>query len=244
MTTEHHHGVHFHAHFHSVPKPPPGLDIKHSGYTLRRRAGTTRVEAKLALSAANERVHHWEPGPQDVPKLSKPVYQRGRKFTHRYRWYLHEVRGTTRSRAAEAMYEVLHHQFSWERTGVLWTRTYDPGLAHIWVSFVPMSETPCGSGAAGCYSWGYHGRPPQADIGVEYMDDKGALAELINMELIGHGTFRMLDMYNAVHQPYAGGCMGTWADAARFGYYPSQQEIDCAVEWLKGETPAAFLHDD
>ncbi|MEK6252007.1 MAG: hypothetical protein AABM43_08710 [Actinomycetota bacterium] len=62
------------------------------------------------------------------------------------------------------------------------------------------------------------------------------------MELCGHGTFRMNDMYTTQHQPYEGAVMGTWGDAGKTVYYPNDNEIQWAKAWLAGE--AQFVHND
>lgn len=38
--------------------------------------------------------------------------------------------------------------------------------------------------------------------------------------------------------------LGTWAEARAVNGYPSDEEIAGAQQWLRGETPAAAIHDD
>lgn len=177
--------------------------------------------------------HHWEQGPQDVQRVPK-FWIAKREYQWKFRWYLDKVEGCSRPTAIAAIYTVLRHPLSWERTGVRWVRTPYRERANILVNVVPQDTTACGPGSAGCYSWGRYG-PPTAAVGVEHIYNPQKFAELVNMELCGHGTFRMLDMYNAVHQqePYEG-VMGTWSDAAKTAYFPSDTEIAAAQLWLQG----------
>ena len=107
--------------------------------------------------------------------------------------------------------------------------------------FGPANESACGAGSAGCYWWTAVGDPTGkgyyvAYIGIDWIDDMAAMRYIVNMEVAGHGCFRMLDMYNPVHQPYTGS-MGSWTDAAKSDYWPTQKEIVSAKAWLKGEAP-------
>lgn len=199
----------------------------------------TRHTTPAPVPASGPLPHHWEQGPQDVKRV-RPFNERGRRFAHKFYWYLERVEGTSRRQALTAIYEVLHHQRSWERSGVKWVRTYLPWRANVRLRVIPRDTTVCGPGAGGCYSWGTG--TPLAEVGVEYLGT-AAFAEILNMELAGHGTFRMLDMYNEVHQriPYEG-VMGTWGDAAKTAYYPSDSEIESAKAWLQGR--AAIVHED
>lgn len=198
----------------------------------------------VAAAGANPNpLHFWTRGPQDVVPV-KPFTLGGQRFQWKFSWFLERVEGVSRRAALRAIYQVLRDPRSWERVGVRWVRTMDRARANIVVRVIPMATTVCGPGAAGCYSSGYEADgKPVAELGVEYLG-KPEFAELVNMELCGHGTFRALDMYNPIHQPYVGGCMGTWSDARPYGYYPSETEIAAVKAWLAGETEARYIHDD
>lgn len=177
------------------------------------------------------------PGPMDVRRVSRNRW--------RFNWYLNVVEGTTRGKAIKAISAVLKHPQSWARTGVSWVRTTDWSKANILVNVIPEDKTECGPGSAGCYSWG-DSDLPRAEVGVEYIDDPEMFALLINMELCGHGTFRMTDMYQGDgHSPNSYiGVMGNDVAARRSGFYPSEAEIASAKAWLRGETPADLIHND
>lgn len=175
------------------------------------------------------------PGPLDVTKT-----RRGWRFY----WYLDKVEGVDRRKARRAIRKVLRHPRGWKRTGVKWVRTMDPTKANILVSVIPQDTSPCGKGSAGCYSWG--NGTPRADLGVEHIDHADMFAELVNMEICGHGTFRMTDMYQGEgHNPDTyRGVMGTWAGSKLTGYMPSDQEIQSAIDWLHGVIDPSRIHWD
>ena len=210
-------------------------------------AVSIRIAGRGALAAAapseDGLPHHWEQGPADVqPTNRSRTLRRGSgQARWRFSWYLDRHDGLGRREALRLLYVVLNHPLSWERAGVQFVRTMDREAAHVWLRIAPAAESACGEGSAGCYSWGYEAKPV-VHIGSEYAGDAGAFALLVNMELGGHACFRMLDMYSAAHQPYPGGVMGTWGDAARTNYYPSSAEITAAREWLQGR--AAHVHWD
>lgn len=176
------------------------------------------------------------PGPLDVRRVSRNRW--------RFNWYLDIVEGTSRARALKAIYAVLKHPRAWTRTGVSWVRVREPSKADILVSVLPQDKTACGKGAAGCYSWGQG--TPRAEVGVESINDPDMFALLVNMELCGHGTFRMTDMYQGnTHDPaHYVGVMGTGRGAQSTGFYPSDAEVASAVEWLRGRTSSALVHND
>lgn len=194
--------------------------------------------AATTRPAPTNSVHHWQQGPADLIPLNKA------RTRWKFLWYLDSHPGLTRKQALALLYGVINHPLSWERAGVQFARTMDARKANVWVRVAPASNSACGPGSAGCYSWGHDATTdkPVVHIGSEYVGDPGAWAVLVNMELGGHACFRMLDMYNPVHQPYQGGVMGTWGDAARTSFFPSQLEIDAAKAWLRGE--AKYVHDD
>lgn len=204
-------------------------------------------EQSGGIAAPTSDVHFWEAGPQDVIRLASPRYDhvgRGLRFDWLYRWQLGRVEGVSRSKALSKIWEVLHHPLSWERAGVHWSRStttlYPPQIV---INVLPAAQSACGEGSAGCYEWG--GGLPIATLGVEYIDDPRWWALLVNMELCGHGTFRMLDMYSEAHQPYLpGGTMGTFSDASRTSFYPSDVEIRAARDWLAGRVPPERIHED
>ena len=186
-------------------------------------------------------VHHWEQGPGNVSKVA-PFWAKRRDGWHQYEWkfywYLHKVEGTTRSKALRAIYGVLRNPYSWERCGVRWIRTMNPTRAHIRLSVIPAATTACGAGAAGCY-WGGHPYGKGAELGVEYIDSP-FWAELVGMELQGHGTFSMHDMYiGEGHGGYIG-VMGNGGFAQLPAYYPTMDEILWTKQWLLGQ--ALYVH--
>lgn len=219
---------------HGIPIPPPDEELA--------RYETTGVRA-----ASSYPLHFFARGPKDVRSIPKRYIRRrdGGAFTctYEFRWFLDRVEGTTRAKAITRLYDVLLAPNSWSRAGVHWKRVMDRAQADIIVRVIPQDATVCGPGSAGCYSWGYEADgKPVAEIGVEHIDRPGPWASLVNMELIGHGTFRADDQYLAVHQPYVGGVMGTWADMARASFYPTDQEVEDSKTWLKGETPPDRIH--
>lgn len=184
-------------------------------------------------------VHHWEQGPGDVHRVKG-----SKQYPWKFWWYLDSViplpgQSLSRKSVLRTMYSVLNHPRSWERSGVQFVRTMSRAKADILVRFGPAGNSVCGSGAAGCFSW--KGGKKLAYIGVEYAAWPEAMIYIIGMELCGHGTFSMLDHYNPVHQPYTGS-MGSWDDAAKGGYFPTDTEIQCAKAWLRGE--AVHIHMD
>jgi len=221
---------------HGVQTPPDDATLAEFTKRFVRRAGTEPVP-----------LHFFFGGPQDVTKLVTPRRIRLRtgqyvKCEWEFRWFLDRVEGTSRSKAITKLYDVLLAQDSWTRAGVHWKRVTDRAQAHILVRVGPQDKTVCGVGSAGCYSWGYEADgKPVAEMGVEYIDRSGPWAALVNMELLGHGTFRADDMYFAVHLPYVG-VMGTWEAMAQAGYMPTDQEVLDTQTWLKGETPADRVH--
>lgn len=193
----------------------------------------------------NHTPHHWKQGPLDVARIARPVYMRTtegryRRATHRFTWYLDRVDGTTKANALRAIYAHLRHPRSWERSGVVFTRTFDRDAANIWLRVIPKDTTRCGPGSAGCYSYGYEAKPV-AEVGVEYVDRPDAFAVILGMELAGHGCFRAADMYTPSNQPYVG-VLGDWRAAKAVGYYPTDEEINDAKLWLQGRAP--FVHRD
>lgn len=210
---------------HYVPKPPPTVDISRLG--VRPRGAPRRAPTNAP--------HHWAQGPQDVERT---------KRGWRFRWYLDRAEGASRATILRAIYAVINHPRGWERTGVRFVRTMDRASANILLRIAPAAESACGPGSAGCYCDNCESKPV-AHVGSEYLGKPGAFALILNMELQGHGCFRMVDSYSSPHQPYTtGGVMGTWEDAERTGYMPSDAEIEGAKLWLNGEVPAERIHDD
>lgn len=215
---------------HALPPPPDDLDA---------------LPLPSMSPDVNHTPHHWQQGPMDVQRAASPFTIRdsdgaSRRMTHRFRWYLDRVEGTTRDVALRAIYAHLRHPRSWERSGVAFVRTFDKSAANIWLRIIPADTTMCGPGSAGCWSSGYEDKPV-AEVGVEYIARPDAFAVILGMELAGHGMARCVDHYNPIHQPYLG-VLGTWPQARAVGYYPSDEEIASVKLWLQGR--AEFIHDD
>ncbi len=187
------------------------------------------------------------PGPMNLhPIKPKAITLRDgqrRQVTWEFRWFLDTVEGVSRTKALSRIYDVLLASNGWTRAGVHWKRVTSRAAADILVRVIPQDKTVCGVGSAGCYSWGYEpDGKPVAEVGVEYIERNGPWAALINMELLGHGTFRADDQYFAVHMPYPYGVMGNWSAMAAAGYMPTAAEVADTVTWLRGETPGDRLH--
>ena len=218
---------------HGYPHPPAGMT-----FGLRRAAGEVPYGDPL---------HFWRDGPVTPMRLLLPHRVRlrdgsRRRCTHEVRWYLDRVEGVERARALERLYDVLLHPQGWSRAGVHWKRVSTRQDAAILVRVIPAAQTVCGSGAAGCYSYGYEpDGKPVAEMGVEYIDKPGAWLIITGMELCGHGSFKGEDMYTPDHQPYLGS-MGTWQAAQAIGWLPTQAEIDGARAWLDGTLDPALIH--
>ncbi len=223
---------------HGVPPPPSDEELER--YHEKGRA-------LRAMGAETVPPHHFFQGPRDVAKVATPYLLTLRdgskqRITHRFRWYLADVRGTTRRKALRRLYDHLLHPRGWAQMGVHWVRTTDRARANIIVRVIPQNETVCGPGSAGCFSWGYEpDGKPAAEVGVEYIDREGPWHVLVGMELCGHGTVRMDDGYLSPHQPYYGS-MGTWKQAAAVGYLPVPAEIQSGKDWLNGAVPADRVH--
>lgn len=209
------------------------------------------IKDRKPLVASGRETHFFARGPQDVEKLARSLRdpaRRGITFTHRFRWYLGEVSGVSRSEALRRIYAVLRHPKSWERSGVYFARTNDIREANIVVRIVPDGQTVCGEGAAGCYSWGWVPGPPLAEVESQYVADDIWFPSILGMELCGHGAFRMADHYaGSGHDASAyHGAMGNTFDSTHpEGHvWPSDQEIEAAKRWLRGETPPELIHDE
>lgn len=230
--TDHHHDHDATHGAHGVQAPPPD-DV------------LAEYEAQEVRGAEPVPLHFFKAGPLDVTPV-RPRYIRlrngqRRRCTWEFRWYLDRVDGVTRSKAITRIYDVLLAPNGWTRAGVHWKRVLRPQDAHILMRVIPKDETVCGPGSAGCYSWG-GGKPPVAEVGVEYIDRPGPFAALVGMELQGHGTFRADDQYFDVHQPYPYGIMGDWEAMARAGYMPTESEIEDTRSWLQAKTPSERVH--
>lgn len=192
-------------------------------------------KVQAATATDPQTPHHWEQGPGKVTT---------RLHDDRLvvRWYLDRVAPSLgRHDAADSVRKVLKDPRGWERAGIVFSQTYRLAQAHLWVSVIPMDTTVCGKSAAGCYSEA-PGRAPWAELGVELLADEGQWAEVVNMEIGGHGVFAMSDMYlGAGHEraTYAG-VMGAWSGAAKTAYYPSDEEVEDARQWLAGQAP--YIH--
>ncbi len=226
---------------HGVPPPPSDEELERYQDEDHARRGMGAGRPSTTVPP-----HHFFQGPMDVHRVANPYLLRLRagsrqRITHRFRWYLDRVEGTTRRKALKRLYDHLLHPKGWAQMGVHWVRITDRRYANIIVRVIPQSELVC-EGAAGCYSWGYEpDGKPAAEVGVEYIDREGPWNVLVGMELCGHGTVRMDDGYLTPHQPYVGS-MGTWSQAAAAGYLPTAQEIESGRMWLRGEIPSDRVH--
>lgn len=216
---------------HGIPHPPPGRTLAAPG------AGNV---------AAGTVIHHWDQGPGRVtPAPARRLRLRGGGAVTtrwRVRWFLDRVEGCTRSQAMRALYDVLLHAKGWTRAGVHLARTARFAEAELLVRVIPASTTRCGTGAAACFSWGFESHnKPVVELGVEYLGTP-EFANLINHEL-GHALYAMHDMYArpgvSGHSGFEG-VMGEWASSAKSGYYPNENEVLWAKEWLQGK--AQYVH--
>lgn len=219
-----------------LPPPPPDEE-------LSRFAVAGRIFGAMQTGSMP---HHWSTGPLDVTRLDAPRRVRLRDGTTRqveweFKWFLDRVEGTDRKTAIKRLYDVFLHPNGWTRAGVRWKRTLDRAQAHIVVRVIPQDTSVCGPGSAGCYSWGYEADGKAvAENGVEHIDRDGPWRVIVGMEVQGHGTFRVHDGY--INHPGYEGVMGSWESVARFDFSPSEAEIQGAVMWLAGQTPAEMVH--
>lgn len=201
------------------------------------------IEGMMPVHSPDGVVHFFYPGPMDVKKV-RPYTHKGWKITHEFRYFVERVEGVSRGEFIRKVYEVLFDPHGWMWSGVRWIRTNDPAKAQIILRCVPDGQTVCGSGAAGCYSWG-GGKKPAAEVEAQYVRDDFMMRRLVNMELCGHGTFRMMDHYTGSgHDATAyHGVMGNNRDAQHADHsVPSDQEIAEAKTWLAGQTPPDRIH--
>lgn len=205
--------------------------------TYPREEAGVRPSGARAAPVGPAGPHFWARGPLDVVPLNRA------KTRWRFRWYLERVDGMSKREALRAIYAVLHDPRGWARSGVHFVRTMDQAQAHIRLAIIPSGTSVCGANAAGCYS-STPGALPLAEVDVTYLRDPLTARIVLGMELCGHGCFRALDGYTAPHQPYGDGVLGTWAEARAVAGYPSDWEIAGVQQWLRGETPAAAIHDD
>ena len=77
----------------------------------------------------------------------------------------------------------------------------------------------------------------------EVFNNSAAFNYILGMEVVGHGTLRMWDMYDIIpeHVPYIG-AMGGWVEAMLNDGWPTDTEIECAKAWLKGEAVNVHSH--
>lgn len=194
------------------------------------------------------RLHHWQAGPGRIAvPLAKPYRRGGVKITHRVRWYLDRVEGTTKATALTAIYLVLNDPRGWWRSGVAFSRTFDRAAATVELSVIPMANTLCGAGAAGCFCDGCRTKPDgsplaAAECAAEYVTDPYLFAAVLNMEIGLHAAFSGLDMYVQAEQPYQHGVAGNWSDNAINGGFPTDEEVVWAREWLDGKVAPQFIH--
>lgn len=192
--------------------------------------------------------HFWKNGPEPARALPAPrrVKTRNGRYqtcTHEVLWFLDRVEGDERHWALARLYDVLLDPDGWIRTGVHWKRVMRREEAGILVRVIPMATTVCGAGAAGCYSYGYERDfKPVAEMGVEAINAPGEWRVIVGMELCGHGTVKMEDMYTSDHVTGYVGSMGTWQAAEAVGYRPTRAEIEAATQWLAGTLDPGLIH--
>jgi len=194
------------------------------------------------MSRPGEPVHFWSQGPLDVIKLDEPVEKNGITYTHKFYWHLLRVKDVDYDVAKRSIRDILRSSYGWARAGVMYLHTKDPEKANILVEVVPAAETACGANSAGCYAWNMDSPKPVASMDPRYFHEHHFWRVLVNMEIGGHGTFRMWDMYMPNHQPYTHGVMGTADVADRNHGWPSAGEIDAAKKWLAGQASNVHRH--
>lgn len=184
--------------------------------------------------------HHWINGPQDVEPLNQA------RTRWQFRWWLEPSAHVDIIGEDDIAYwvDVLLNKIerSWgARTGVQFVQVRQE-LAHITFRFsndIPPGATGWAAG------WNYQ----EAGHNIAQISPNGSVlgnpylfAHLLGMELVGHGCFRMHDMYT---EPHGGalyrGAMGLWHPAlADVMAFPSDDEITSAKLWLQGK--AEFVH--
>lgn len=133
----------------------------------------------------------------------------------------------------------------WARSGVNFRRVDTMAECDIIIRFTDAPppdwpELPWGAG------WYYHDSKLGKNVAqvtpqAAYFNDTPAYNYFVGMEVVGHGTFRMWDMYIPEHEPYPVGAMGGYAAAMETDGWPTDTEIECAKAWLRGE--AVHVHD-
>ncbi len=192
--------------------------------------------------------HFWREGPVTVRPLATPRLVRMRNgkrmaATHEVPWFLDRVKGATRRQALRRLYDVLLDPQGWIQAGIHWRRVMTREEATILVRVIPQDTSVCGPGSAGCYSYGYEpDGKPVAENGVEAIDRAGAWDIIVGMELCGHGSVKMEDMYTPDHVQGYVGSMGTWEAAKQVGFRPTKAEITAAKQWLAGTLDPALVH--
>lgn len=215
--------------------PPPGiLDARVRGFVTGQPAGSTP--------------HFWTNGPIAVRPLLAPrtirTHGGGKaRVTHEVPWFLDRVEGMSRSAALRRLYDVLLDPDGWVQVGVHWKRVLTREAATILVRVIPQDSSVCGPGSAGCYSYGFEpDGKPVAECGIESIGHEGPWRIIVGMELCGHGSFKMEDMYTPDHIQGYVGSMGTWEAAAKVGFRPTSGEIIAARQWLDGKIDPALVH--
>jgi hypothetical protein len=133
----------------------------------------------------------------------------------------------------------------WAKTGVEFVQVGSLAVAHIVLRLTDAAppawpNIPWGPG------WYYRDdsinkNVAQVSARPEYFRESRKWAYLVGMEMVGHGCFRMWDMYTAEHAPYLLGVMGDWEAALANSGLPTPTEIECAKAWLRSE--AVHVHD-
>ena len=176
--------------------------------------------------------HHWTNGPADVDPLNQA------RTRWQFRWWLEPGPGVTalgEDNIAHYVDVVLNKvQSSWgARVGVAFVQVPRRDLAHIVLRFsdaIPPGATFWAGG------WYFHDTQIDANIAQispSVFNDIMMFAYLVGMEMVGHGCFRMHDMYTDNHGPYRG-AMGNWHPADPWTAFPSDEEVESAKLWLHG----------
>lgn len=194
-------------------------------------------------------VHHWARGPRDLVRLYAPITYWEKRWEWQFCWFLETpdaIQGVPSQDLRDTVDYILNKDGrGWHRSGVHFSEVQDMAKAHVVLRLTdaPPPDWPQLSWGPG---WAYYDsrlrkRVAQVSPRREYFDHRPSFAYLLNMELGGHCTFDMHDMYTEVHAPYRFGCMGGWTAAGANYGMPSDVEIECAKAWLQGQ--AVHVHD-
>ena len=185
--------------------------------------------------------HHWSQGPMDVEPLNAA------RTRWQFRWWLEpgeHVGALGQPNSASDDYIARNVDFvlnqvpgTWgKRTGVQFVQVGRLQAAHITLRIsnaIPPGATMWAPG------WNFtdaQGRNiAQISPSMLYANTL-LLLYVVGMEMVGHGCFRMHDMYTPNHSPYVG-AMGNWHPADPYTALPSDDEAEDAQLWLQGLAP-------